>query len=136
MNNSGKVKIQVWLMILLVFLLGGVTGASIDHLYNTKYGTSRSGPPPGSRRQAMIEKMRADLDLNDQQVTQIRNIFEETRKESQRRSAVECPVFKEMREKTRQQIGAVLSAEQKRKYDEINARHDAEREKERNENNR
>lgn len=132
MRNQGKVKIQVWLMILVVFALGGVTGASIDHLYNAKYGASRSGPANSSRRQAMIDNMRRDLGLSDNQVTQVRTIFEETRKESQRRSAVECPVFKEMREKTRQQIGAILTPEQKQKYDQINARHDAERERERN----
>lgn len=131
MKNQGKVKMQVWLMILLVFILGGVTGASIDHLYNAKYGSSRSGPPPGSRRQAMIENMRRDLNLSEDQVKQVRLVFEETRKESQRRSAVECPVFNEMREKTRQNIRAVLNPEQQQKYDAINAKHDAEHSKER-----
>lgn len=119
-------------MIFLVFILGGVTGASIDHLYNTKYGSSRSGPPPGSRRQAMIENMRRDLNLSEDQVKQVRQVFEETRKESQRRSAVECPVFNEMREKTRQNIRAVLNPEQQQKYDAINAKHDAERSNQKN----
>lgn len=132
MKTQGKVKIQVWLMILLVFILGGVTGASIDHLYNAKYGSSRSGPPPGSRRQAMIENMRRDLNLSEDQVKQVRLVFEETRKESQRRSAVECPVFNEMREKTRQNIRAVLNPEQQQKYDAINAKHDAERSNQKN----
>ncbi|MBK9313439.1 MAG: hypothetical protein IPM55_04200 [Acidobacteria bacterium] len=132
MKTQGKVKFQVWLMIFLVFILGGVTGASIDHLYNTKYGSSRSGPPPGSRRQAMIENMRRDLNLSEDQVKQVRQVFEETRKESQRRSAVECPVFNEMREKTRQNIRAVLNPEQQQKYDAINAKHDAERSNQKN----
>lgn len=132
MKTQGKVKIQVWLMILLVFILGGVTGASIDHLYNAKYGSSRSGPPPGSRRQAMIDNMRRDLNLSEDQVKQVRLVFEETRKESQRRSAVECPVFNEMREKTRQNIRAVLNPEQQQKYDAINAKHDAERSNQKN----
>ncbi len=132
MKTQGKVKIQVWLMILLVFILGGVTGASMDYLYNAKYGSSRSGPPPGSRRQAMIENMRRDLNLSEDQVKQVRLVFEETRKESQRRSAVECPVFNEMREKTRQNIRAVLNPEQQQKYDAINAKHDAERSNQKN----
>ena len=131
MKTQGKVKFQVWLMIFLVFILGGVTGASIDHMYNTKYGSSRSGQP-GSRRQAMIENMRRDLNLSEDQVKQVRLVYEETRKESQRRSAVECPVFNEMREKTRQNIRAVLNPEQQQKYDAINAKHDAERSKEKN----
>lgn len=132
MKTQGKVKIQVWLMILLVFILGGVTGASMDYLYNAKYGSSRSGPPPGSRRQAMIDNMRRDLNLSEDQVKQVRLVFEETRKESQRRSAVECPVFNEMREKTRQNIRAVLNPEQQQKYDAINAKHDAERSNQKN----
>lgn len=132
MNNQGKVKIQVWLMILLVFVLGGITGASMNYLYNAKYGPSRSGPTPGSRRQVMIDNMRRDLGLNDDQVAQMRVIFEETRKESQRRSAVECPVFKEMREKTRQQIRSILTPDQQAKYDAINAKHDAEHSRDRN----
>ncbi len=134
MNYQGKVKFQVWLLILVVFLLGGVTGASIDRLYMIKSSASRPNGPGPNWRQMMIEDMRRDLNLSDEQVTQVRTIYEQTRKEFQPRRMADCPAFKEMRELTRTRINAILSPEQQKRYAEFLTRREAEmneREKER-----
>ena len=47
MASLSKVKTQVWLLILVVFLLGGVAGASVDRLLLLK-GQSAS-PGRGER---------------------------------------------------------------------------------------
>lgn len=126
MTNQGKMKLQVWLLITVVFLLGGVTGASIDRLYWQKNSRVGQGGPGGGR-QRMIEDMRRDLSLTDEQVKAIRNIFEESRKEFPYKRIAECPSFKEMRERTRTRIHEVLTPEQRQKYDENEARREAER---------
>src|SRR5262245_33586152 len=120
MNSLGKVKIQVWLLILVVFLLGGVTGASVDRLlFLNKHQISGRGGERGGRGQ-MIERMKSDLNLTDEQTTAVRAIFEDMRKEFSPRRFSECPGIKESREKSRARIRAILTPEQQKKFDEIN----------------
>ena len=89
MTSQGKVKLQVWSLIVIVFVLGGVTGGSLDRLYLTKRDITPSsstnhnsspGRPRGPGR--MLERMKNDLNLNDEQVVRIRAIFDESRKET------------------------------------------------------
>ncbi len=70
---------QVWLVILAVFGLGGITGVSLDRLY-----LSRAGTPPargfGREPAAMAGRLKNDLKLSDEQTEAVRKIFEESRK--------------------------------------------------------
>ena len=74
----------------------------------------------------MVEQMRKDLNLTDEQTTSVRKIFEESRKEFPPWKFNECPGVKESREKSRTQIRAILTPEQQKKYDDFNAQRDAE----------
>jgi Spy/CpxP family protein refolding chaperone len=138
MTSQGKVKLQVWLAIVVVFVLGSVTGASLDRLYLAKSDAlkpgstnhnSPSGRPRGPAR--MIERMKSDLNLSDEQATRIRTIFEESRKEFPPSRFAECPGFKESRARARARVREALTPEQQKRYDEINAQRDAEMNKER-----
>ncbi|MGH9751841.1 MAG: Spy/CpxP family protein refolding chaperone [Blastocatellia bacterium] len=128
MNSQGKVKLQVWLLIAVVFALGAVTGASLDRVYLNRSGPSSDHPDRGPRGRGfdrMVERMRKDLNLNDEQVPKIRTIFEESRKEFPQRRFLDCPGYKESRDRTRARIREVLTPEQQKRYDEINAQRDA-----------
>jgi len=129
MTSQGKVKLQVWLLIIVVFVLGGVTGGSLDRLYLA----NRSGSPNHNRRgtDRIIEKWREDLKLNDGQVAKIRTIFEESRREFPQSRLAECPGFKESRARTRSRVRELLTSEQQKRFDEMNAQRDAEMSKER-----
>lgn len=131
MASLSKVKTQVWLLILVVFLLGGIAGASVDRLLLLK-GQSSSPPGKGERggRGRMIEQMQKDLTLTNEQTASVRAIFEDMRKEFSPRRFDECPGVKESREKSRARVRAILTPEQQKKYDEINAKRDAEMMKE------
>ncbi len=133
MTSQGKVKLQVWSLIAIVFVLGGVTGWALDRLYLAKSGaapsstTNHVGSPRGPRGPGrMIERMKNDLNLNDEQVVRIRAIFDESRKEFLPSRFAECPGFKESRERTRARVREALNPEQQKRYDEINAQRDAE----------
>jgi Spy/CpxP family protein refolding chaperone len=138
MTSQGKVKLQVWLAIVVVFVLGSVTGASLDRLYLAKSDSlkpgstnhnSSTGRPRGPAR--MIERMKSDLNLSDEQAARIRTVFEESRKEFPPSRFAECPGFKESRARTRARVRELLTPEQQKRYDEINAQRDAEMSKER-----
>ncbi len=126
MSLQGRVKFQVWLLIIVVFALGGVTGASLDRLYMQKQQPGRSSQGGPSWRGRMMDNMKRDLNLSDDQTVKIRTIHDELRKEFQPKRFAECPGFKEMREKTNARIREVLTPEQQLKFDELNARREAE----------
>jgi hypothetical protein len=132
MNSQGKVKLQVWLLIALVFALGVVTGGSLDRVYLTKSGALRNDASNHLRGpNRMIERMKSDLNLNNEQVTRVKMIFEESRKEFPPSRFAECPGYMESRARTRQRIRETLTADQQKRFDEINARRDAEMSKQR-----
>jgi Spy/CpxP family protein refolding chaperone len=133
MNSQGKIKLQVWLLIAVVFALGGVTGASLDRLYFSNHNTARNEIPGRGPRgpNRMVERLRSDLNLNDEQVQKIKSVFEESRKEFHPSRFAECPGVKESRDRTRARVREVLTPEQQKRYDEINTKRDAEMSKER-----
>jgi len=132
MNQQGKVKLQVWLLIAVVFALGAVTGGSLDRVYMAKRSAlSNDNPnrPRGPHR--MVERLTSDLNLNDDQVAKVKTILEESRKEFPPSRFAECPGFVQSRARTRARIREALTPEQQKRYDEINAQRDAEMSKER-----
>jgi Spy/CpxP family protein refolding chaperone len=132
MNSQGKVKLQVWVLIAVVFALGAVTGGSLDRVYLAKRSAlSNDHPnrPRGPHR--MVERLKSDLNLSDEQVAKVKTILEESRKEFPPSRFAECPGVVQSRARTRARIREALTPEQQKRYDEINAQRDAEMSKER-----
>jgi Spy/CpxP family protein refolding chaperone len=115
MINDKSMKLKLWMLALVIFFLGGISGAAVHALYKVKT-TSLSPQPP---RQGMMEKMKQDLSLTDEQTTQIKTILEDSRKEFRRVVKEECPSIGKIRENTSQRIRAILTPEQQQKFDEI-----------------
>ncbi|HMB28336.1 MAG TPA: hypothetical protein VKS99_09535, partial [Blastocatellia bacterium] len=112
MNPQGKVKLQVWLLIAVVFALGAVTGGSLDRVYVAKRSAlSNDNPnrPRGPHR--MVERLKSDLNLNDDQVTKVKTILEESRKEFPPSRFAECPGVAQSRARARARIREVLTPE-------------------------
>jgi Spy/CpxP family protein refolding chaperone len=111
-------------LVFAVFFVGVVTGAVLDHAYETRWKTETASDDR-SRRE--INQMYDLLDLSAEQRQQWESImraaqpeysrlFEENRRllePNQRR-------FEELREETRSKIGAILTDEQREKYNAIN----------------
>ena len=121
---------QVWALIAVVFVLGSITGASVTSLYHARRaGTGDSaGPGKGGPRKFMLEKMKRELNLTDDQAAQMQAIMDDSRKDF--RAAFEaCPQLKETREQTASRLRALLTPEQQPKFDELRARHEEGRKK-------
>jgi alkanesulfonate monooxygenase SsuD/methylene tetrahydromethanopterin reductase-like flavin-dependent oxidoreductase (luciferase family) len=124
MTITGRVKLKIWLVLVVVFVLGGVTGAALTGLYRSR----ASGGRPESRERAMserLEKMRQDLKLDDQQAAAVRTILDETRNEYRALRTELRPRFDEPRLKARARIRALLNSEQQQKFDAMVAAQDA-----------
>jgi Spy/CpxP family protein refolding chaperone len=125
MTLTGHTKLKVWLVLVVVFLLGSITGAAITGLYRLRAGSDRADKSAHDR----FEKMSRDLSLTDDQRKQVSTILDETRNDYKALRAELRPRFDEPRQKARARIRALLTPEQQQKFDARVAERDAERER-------
>lgn len=122
MINDKSMKLKLWMLALVIFFLGGISGAAVHALYKVKMSPlSPSSPRPGM----MLEKMKQDLNLTDEQTQKIKTILDDSRKEFRNVVKEQCPSIGEMRDKTSQRIRAVLTPEQQQKFDELKKQREA-----------
>ena len=124
MTLTGRTTLKIWLVLLVVFLLGSVTGAALTGLYRSRAGGGAEARD-GAKR---FEKMRSELNLTDQQTTSVRAILDETRNEYRTLRTELRPRFEEPRTKARARIRALLTPEQQQKFDALVAQQDAQHE--------
>lgn len=126
MNRLIITRMKMWLVVVGVFVLGCVTGASLAGVYRSQADDGRRHEG-GSRRQRgeFLEKLRRDLNLNDTQAEQVRVILGETRNEFDKLRAESRPRYDTMRQLSRARIRAVLTPEQQQLFDAKVAERDA-----------
>jgi len=128
MTPRGVTRLKMWLVVVGVFVLGCVTGASLDSLYRLR-ASGDARPERGRRdREEVFEKMKRDLNLTDQQGTEIRAIIEQSREEYRALRSEASPRFEAVRQNARARIRALLNPEQQQRFDARNAERDARRE--------
>jgi Spy/CpxP family protein refolding chaperone len=133
MTPRAKTRLKIWLVVLGVFILGCVTGAALDSVYRIKAGNERGAEQRGGRRDRkdIFEEMKRDLNLNDQQATEVRAILEATRNEYKQLRTEVQPRYDAIRQQGRARIRALLNPEQQQKFDAEIAERDARRNEER-----
>lgn len=124
MTERGKSLLKIWLAVVGVFILGCITGFSLDSVYRMRAGGERS---ERKNKEAVFERMKRDLDLNEQQATQIRAILEQTREEYRQLRAEVRPRYDAVRQNARTKIRSLLTPEQQQKFDAKMAERDARR---------
>ncbi len=116
----------------VVFLAGTVFGVVADRLYQR---TASAGPPsrpnPKDFRVRYLDRLQKDLGLSPEQLSQVTTILEETDQRFRQVREKTAPEFESIRNDQRQRISALLSPEQRPKYDGILEQHRREREKRR-----
>src|SRR5207302_8197503 len=126
MSMQGHTKLKIWLVLLIVFVLGGVTGAALGGLYRSRASSER----PEKAMHERFEKMRRELNLTDEQTKSVSAILDDTRNEYRSLRAELRPRFEEPRQKARTKIRALLTPDQQQKFDALVAQQDAQRENE------
>ncbi len=128
MTTQGRTKVIMWLVLVAVFLLGSITGAALTGLIRSRASGGRD-----TRERSASErfaKMRTELNLTDQQATQIKTILDDTRNDYKTLRTELKPRFDEPRLKARTKIRALLTPDQQQKFDAMVAQYDAKREEE------
>ncbi|HVG35698.1 MAG TPA: hypothetical protein VM911_21785 [Pyrinomonadaceae bacterium] len=128
MTPRGKTLLKVWLMVLGVFALGCLTGASLDSVYRIRARNNERQERRGGRdKQDVFEHMKRDLNLNEQQSTEIRAILDQTRNDYRTLRAEVRPRYDQVRQNARTRIRALLTPEQQQRFDLKVAERDAKR---------
>jgi Spy/CpxP family protein refolding chaperone len=122
MNKQGNTTLKVWLVLVVVFVLGSVTGGAVTGFYRSMSRPDRNAP------RDKMEKLRRDLSLTDDQVKSVSTILDETKNDYKALRTELKPRFEEPRQKARAKIRALLSPEQQQKFDAMVAQVDAQRE--------
>jgi Spy/CpxP family protein refolding chaperone len=125
MTPRGKTRLKIWLVVVGVFVLGGVTGASLDSLYRLRVRGDDHQERRSRDKKDRFEEMKRDLNLTDEQATAIRAIIEQSREEYRAlRNEIE-PRNEAVRANARARIRALLNPEQQQRFDARIAEQDA-----------
>jgi hypothetical protein len=122
MNSQRKAQVKIWGAFLIVFALGGATGASLNGIYLTRTNATRANQVPAvSMRDtdAYFETLKRELTLNDEQASSMRVILDRTRDDYKSVCADVRPRYDVVRERARSQMRAVLAADQQQRFDTI-----------------
>ena len=128
MTPRAKTRLKIWLAVVGVFTLGCLTGASLDSVYRLRASDNERQGARGQRgKEKAFEEMKRDLNLNDQQATEIRAILDQTRNEYRVLRAEVRPRYDAIRQNARTRIRALLTPEQQQRFDVKVAERDARR---------
>lgn len=107
---------RAYIYFTLTFLLGVLAGGAGSFFY----GWRMMGPPGGpARRERILRHMTRELELNDNQVQQIRVIMEETGSKIQELRKQHRPEFDAIRTESHDRIRKVLTPQQAVKFEEM-----------------
>jgi Spy/CpxP family protein refolding chaperone len=134
MNEPRKSRVVAAVVILVVFLAGGMVGFFVHHalpyrggFHGLAVGGPPGGPPPGIKGR-MLARLDRELKLTPEQHTRIDSVL--TVRESDLRAlmAETRPRFEAIANQTRSEIRSVLTPEQQDEFARLTQRLDARRE--------
>jgi Spy/CpxP family protein refolding chaperone len=112
MEKSGKSKWQIRIAVILIFVLGFLAGALAFNVYHRW----RSGAQ--AHRQE-FDQILDRLQLNNDQKTQVRQIFSDTREQLQALRKEPDPRVSEIRQRTDERLQKVLTPEQWKQFQQM-----------------
>jgi hypothetical protein len=124
-----KSKISALLQLLVVFGSGILVGVVGHRLYTVSSVTAvrPSRPDPEEVRKRLVQEMRSRVKLDQQQVTDLNRIYDETRQEFDRLHKTWNGESRALWDKQNDRIKAILRPDQVPLYDQLRAEREQER---------
>jgi Spy/CpxP family protein refolding chaperone len=128
-ENSAKRKAAIWVGV--VFVLGAALGGVFGYFYGHRSVVAAANPPLSEpeRRAKRVEQLTQELSLNNDQRQQLDSVLSHLHADYKSIQDQSDAQMKEARQKGRDQIRAILTPEQKPKFEEFLKRMDEERRK-------
>ncbi len=115
-------------LVLIVFVLGIALGAVATYLGGRRvWGASGEGRSRGDRRARMVEQLTQELSLTAEQRKRLETVLADMRQKYDAIHTQTTPQFEQVRHEGRNQIRALLSLEQRPKFEEFLRRLDEQR---------
>jgi Spy/CpxP family protein refolding chaperone len=116
MNRQNVIWLKVSGVLLVAFLLGGITGLSLGGLIARPTSTaSTSLRDP----EAYYRSLQRELDLTTAQSTEIKSILDDTRLEYRKVCSEVRPRYDALREQARNRMRSLLTPSQQQKFDNM-----------------
>jgi Spy/CpxP family protein refolding chaperone len=114
--ENGKTRREAALLVIVVFVLGVLLGGVVDHLF----GARVFGNPAGlTKRDLLITQLTSQLSLTSDQQKQVTSIVDDTRGQVRALFAPLEPQHEQIRQQGRERIRAILTPEQRPKFEEF-----------------
>jgi Spy/CpxP family protein refolding chaperone len=128
-ESSAKQKAAIWISV--VFILGLGLGGVFGYFYGHRGIVSANNPPlsEAARRAKRVEELSHELGLTNDQRQQLDTILSQLHGQYKTMQDQADAQLKEAHQKGRDQIRAILTPEQKPKFDEFLRKMDEERKK-------
>ena len=126
MENT-KVRREAAVLALVVFLLGALVGGIVTHVW-TSHAANQQFPPHG--RDQILSRMTSELDFTPEQLKVVTEIVDDTHSQVRALYSPLDAQREQIRQKARERIRAVLTPEQKPKFEDFLRRLDDQRKKE------
>jgi hypothetical protein len=120
---NGKSRAWALALLVAVFMLGGVAGAAVDRILvgDREVSSGQRGRSGGDRdrRRSYLDWLGAQLELSDEQKTEVQGILERHQEQMSDLWREWRPRYEELQEQARAEIRGVLSEEQAAAYDAL-----------------
>jgi hypothetical protein len=134
---NGKSRVWALALLVAVFLVGGAAGAAVDRMLvgERRVSSSQRGRSGGDRdrRRSYLDWLAAQLELTEEQKTEVQAILERSREQVEELWREMRPRYEELQEQARAEIRALLSEEQAAAYDALLERQRQRRERDQDE---
>jgi Spy/CpxP family protein refolding chaperone len=128
---NAKTRSEAAVLVLIVFLLGAIAGATANHLWGERVWGKQLPPAPPTREQ-IVEHMTKELNLTPDQQQQFGAIVDDTRSKIHSDYAAADAQRDQLRMAGRDRIRAILTPEQRPKFDALMQKLDEDRKKDPN----
>ncbi len=124
--TPAKNRLKILLIVIAVFVLGAITGASLDGAY--RMHANNRAEATGTNKEKLFDSLKRELNLTSDQADQMQSIVDEARTEYRSLRSEVRPRYDAVRQSARSRIRALLTPEQQRIFDIRVAQKDAARE--------
>ena len=126
--ETSKKRGEAAVLVLVVFLLGALLGGLGNHLWGERVWGRQNPPGPPSKTQ-IISDLTQQLELTPDQQKQLTGIVDDTRAQWRTLYSTIEPQHEQIRQQSRDRIRAILTPEQKPKFEDFVHRLDEQRKK-------
>jgi hypothetical protein len=115
MTTPDRIKLKATLIIVATFALGAITGAAVNGIY--LQANTRTGDWGGRQPAPMLDNLRRELGLSDEQAAAIRAVTEDTRRELREVRFDQCPGLLDVRHRLIDRVRPLLTPTQQARFD-------------------